>query len=98
MNLIASDEPDQVGVVPKPITFWYRGKRYDATVASSALKPQRIAQQFSTVIQLRDDFGRAWLTDPCSMILQESMHARAMTRSEDRKREREIQRRLKGMD
>ena len=76
MNRIALDEPDQVGVIPQPITFWFRGRQYEATVASSAERIDRLLERCGGVVyDLRGEFGRAWLADPCTQALNEGLHA-----------------------
>ncbi len=94
MNRIASDEPDEVGIISQPIVFWHRGKAHQAAVSSSAIKPDQLGARLSG--GFTGDLGRSWLADPCTQALNEGLQGRAMTRSEDRKRDREIEKRLKG--
>jgi hypothetical protein len=80
VDRIASGEPDQVGIVPVPITFWHRTRQaltsHHATVSSSASSPERFVRDYPGLgVGFRGDFGRAWLADPCSMMLQEGLHA-----------------------
>lgn len=75
---LASDEPDEVGLVPKPITFWHHGREYAATVSKSGLKMPVLLAEHGVMYALRGDFGRAWVADPCSMALQDGLHASRM--------------------
>ncbi len=72
MNRIAADEPDEVGILPQPITFWFHGKQFAAAVSKTGLG-DRLVRQHGVVYHLRGDFGRHWLADPCTMILEESL-------------------------
>lgn len=97
MNRIASDEPDEVGILPQPITFWHRGREHLATVSKSATTVARLLRECGGVVYpLKGELGRTWLADPCSVILQGSLQAQAMTRADDARRERALQKRLKG--
>lgn len=97
MNRIASDEPDEVGILPQPIAFWHRGKEHKAAVSSSAIKPDRVGARLGGgFYALTGEFGRAWLADPCSMALQEGLHGLRSIQAEEAKRQRMIQKRLKG--
>lgn len=80
---IASDEPEEVGLVPKPILFWYRGHAFQATVSKSAIGSERLLREYGVVYHLAGEFGRAWIADPCSMALQDGLHGARM--AEDRK-------------
>ncbi len=93
---IASDEPDVVGLVPKPVTFWHRGHEYAATVSKSSTTPVRIAQETgSWPLELVGPFGRAWLADPCSMILQDAVHWGRMTADKQAQADRLARRQAK---
>jgi hypothetical protein len=74
---IASDEPEELGALPTPITFWYRGAKHQASVSSSAIPNGRWEKYYpgTSRVLLEGDHGRAWLTDACSMALQDGLHA-----------------------
>lgn len=96
MNRIASDEPDQVTVIPQPITFWHRGQRYQAAVASSAIAG-RMNRDYgiNSWYPLKGDFGRAWLADPCTMALHESLHESRLAENQTAKADRYARRQAK---
>lgn len=75
MNRIASDEPDEVGIVPKPIRFWFRGREYLAGVSRSGTSIDRLIRGHGVVRDLAGEYGRAWLADPCTMALEHGLQA-----------------------
>lgn len=78
MNRIAADEPDAVGMVPTPIRFYWHGREYEAAVSKTNTSLDRLIERHGGVRDLRGDYGRAWLLDPCSMILAEGLQGARM--------------------
>lgn len=95
MNRIASDEPDEVGLAPVPITFWFRGREYHAAVSRTGLRIDRLTRAHGCVYELRGDYGRAWLADPCTMALDHGLHAGRLQEDAQRKADRADRRRAK---
>jgi hypothetical protein len=79
--MITVDEPAELTIIPQPITFWFRGEKHQAAVSKTASSPERFERDYpdSTLIRFEGEIARSMLVDPCSTILQQSVHmARAM--------------------
>jgi hypothetical protein len=96
VDRIASDEPDQVGIIPQPIAFWHRGQRFEAAVSSTATSTERLMRdQGGVLYRFRGEFGRAWLADPCSMALHEGLQAARTFQDEKARADRYARRQAK---
>lgn len=99
VSIIGPVEPptDQLTVIGEQITFNHRGQTFIATVSRSATTPSRFCRDYDgNNIAFQGDSGRRWLVDPCTEALHESVQQRHWDRSLERKRERDIARKLKG--
>lgn len=95
---IASDEPEEVGLVPRPIMFWYRGHAFQAAVSKSAGFKALLGSMpegSNSLIPLEGEYGRAWIADPCSMALQEGLHGARMAEDKHAAADRQARRQAK---
>lgn len=99
VHRIGFTEPDdsELTIFGTPITFQYAGRDYAATVSRSNLKIERMVRQFGAVYHLTREHGRGWLADPCSMILVDSARNGRADLLAERKRLRDVARKLKGL-
>lgn len=96
ISRVASEEPDEVGMVGQPITFWHRGTLHQARVSKTAIGTRRLLEAHQgCVFQLVGDFGRAWIADPCTQALQESLYEARRSDDEAARRERAARRKVK---
>ena len=95
MNRIAADEPDEVGITPKPIRFYWHGRAYDAEVSRSNVRIDRLLRHAAVVKDFSGEYGRYWLADPCTMALHEGLQGARLVEDAAAKADRMARRRAK---
>lgn len=99
VGVIGPVEPpdDQLTVFGEQITFNHRERTFFAIVSKSNTTPSRFCRDYGgNNIKFQGETGRRWLVDPCTQALFESIQERRWSHAEEAKRERAIQKRLKG--
>ncbi len=96
---IADGEPPtaELSLIGTPVAFWHQGREHQATVSKAGTSADRIFRTSPGGYRtLSGEFGRAWVADPCSMILFEAVRAGRHELLAQRRQDREAKKRLKG--
>jgi hypothetical protein len=76
-----------------PFEVWGRGgKRVTITRFKSDGRPNNYGKR---MIALEGDYARMWITDPCTMAVEESIHAARMNETEQQRLDRIARRRAR---
>lgn len=96
MTRLSNDEPEDVGILGKPFTFWHQGLEYQAEVSKTNLGASPFSRGFVLAQPLEGAFGRAWLVDPCTMALHDSLHRARLDEGASARADRAARRKAKG--
>lgn len=70
--MLAVDEPTEVGITPVERFFWWRGTRVVYRVSITTRRATNALNEYSP--RLSGEFGRSWLADPCSAIIESHLN------------------------
>lgn len=94
--MIVAEEPEVVTIKPWHGTFWHHGRQVAFAVSKSIPNGTwaRVSRN-EYLPRLDGQFGRNWLADPCSAILDRSMEVQQWQETEDAKLARAAKRKAK---